>query len=80
MSDFKSKLPDFKEVSAIATKLFKDVKTSIAEIIVDYKKKHAEKAAAEPEPTKTEEEKVAKSTKTQKRKKPEEKKGDSAEK
>ncbi|PJE14861.1 hypothetical protein [Legionella sp.] len=44
MSDFKSKLPDFKEVTSMATKLFKDVKISVCEIIEDYKKKR-EKAA-----------------------------------
>jgi hypothetical protein len=47
MSDFKSKLPDFKEVSSMAGKLFKDVKTSVAEIITDYKKKRAETTANE---------------------------------
>jgi len=46
MSDLKSKLPDFKEVTSMATKLFKDVKTSVSEIIGDYKKKRAEEAAA----------------------------------
>lgn len=46
MSDLKSKLPDFKEVTSMAAKLFKDVKTSVSEIIVEYKKKRAEEAAA----------------------------------
>ncbi len=41
MSDFKSKLPDFKEVTSMAGKIFKDVKTSICEVIDDYKKKRA---------------------------------------
>jgi len=40
MSDFKSKLPDFNELSSMAGKLFKDLKTSVNEIIDDYKKKH----------------------------------------
>ena len=48
MGDFKSKLPDFKELSSFAGKLFRDVKTSVGEIIDEYKKKRAEeeKAAA----------------------------------
>lgn len=41
MKDFKEKLPDFKEVTSIASKLFKDVKNSICEIINDYKKKRS---------------------------------------
>lgn len=44
MSDFKSKLPDLKEVAEIGGKLFNDLKTSISEIIDTYKKKHAEAA------------------------------------
>lgn len=40
MSDFQSKLPDFKELSSMAGKLYKDVKTSICEIIAEYKKNH----------------------------------------
>ncbi|WP_051131874.1 hypothetical protein [Legionella tunisiensis] len=43
MGDFKSKLPDFKELSSIAGKLFKDVKTSVSEIIDDYKKNAKQK-------------------------------------
>ncbi|KTD29422.1 hypothetical protein [Legionella maceachernii] len=46
MNDFKSKLPDFKEFSSMASKLFKDVKTSVCEIIEEYKKKRAEEEAA----------------------------------
>ena len=42
MSDFKSKLPDLKEVAEITGKLFKDIKTSVSEIITNYKEKHAE--------------------------------------
>lgn len=40
MSDFKSKLPDMKDITSITTKLFKDLKNSVTEIITDYKKKH----------------------------------------
>lgn len=39
MNDLKSKLPDIKEISSMACKLFKDVKASVSEIIEDYKKK-----------------------------------------
>ncbi len=37
MSDFKSKLPDMKELGSITGKLFKDIKNSVTEIIQDYK-------------------------------------------
>lgn len=49
MGDFKSKLPDFKEITSIATKLYKDMKTSVTEIIDEYKHKReaAEEAAAD---------------------------------
>ena len=40
MSDLKSKLPDLKEITEIGSKLFKDIKTSVCEIISTYKKKH----------------------------------------
>ncbi|MFA5960112.1 MAG: hypothetical protein WC785_06310 [Tatlockia sp.] len=39
MSDSKSKMPDFKEISAIAGKLFTDIKKSVSEIMDNYKKK-----------------------------------------
>lgn len=38
MSDSKSKLPDLKELGSMAGKLFKDLKTSVSEIIEDYQK------------------------------------------
>ncbi|MGC1181985.1 hypothetical protein [Legionella sp.] len=38
MSDTKSKFPNFKELSSMTGKLFKDIKTSVGEIIEDYKK------------------------------------------
>lgn len=47
MGDFKSKLPDLKEVVQITGKLFKDIKTSVGEIITDYKQKHADTAETE---------------------------------
>lgn len=46
MSDLKSKLPDLNELSSIAGKLYKDIKTSVVEIIDDYKKKHPDVAEA----------------------------------
>ncbi len=51
MSDMKSKMPDLKELGQITSKLFKDIKTSVTEIIDDYKQKHAtdEKAASSSE-------------------------------
>lgn len=48
MSDFKAKLPDLKEIGAMASKLFKDVKNSVCEIIEDYKQKHPEEKPEEP--------------------------------
>jgi ppGpp synthetase/RelA/SpoT-type nucleotidyltranferase len=59
MGDFKSKLPDFKEIGSIASKLFKDVKTSVGEIIQDYKKKHAERQATAAAQAKTKQSKPA---------------------
>ncbi len=41
MSDFKSKLPDLKELSSMTSKLFKGLKESVSEIIKDYKEKRA---------------------------------------
>jgi hypothetical protein len=50
MSDFKSKIPDLNELTSMAGKLFAGVKTSVKEIINDYKKKRSEpmKEAATP--------------------------------
>ena len=42
MSDFKSKIPNFHEITDMAGKLIKDVKHSVDEIVDDYKKKHGE--------------------------------------
>lgn len=47
MSDKKSKLPDLSELSSMAGKLFKDVKSSVCEIIEDYKGKRAGEASTE---------------------------------
>ncbi len=40
MGDLKSKLPDLKELGEFSNKLFKDIKTSVCEIISTYKKNH----------------------------------------
>ena len=45
MSDFKSKLPDFKELSSMTSKLFKGLKNSVEEIIQDYKQKRENQEA-----------------------------------
>lgn len=45
MSDLKSKLPDLKELGEITGKLFKDMKTSVGEIMHTYREKRAEAAA-----------------------------------
>ena len=38
MSDKKSNLPDFNEISGMASKLFKDISTSVNQIMDTYKK------------------------------------------
>ena len=43
MSDFKSKLPDIKELTSMTSKLFKGIKSSVDEIVKDYKDKRATK-------------------------------------
>jgi hypothetical protein len=72
MNDFKSKLPDFKEIVSIANKFYKDMKKSICEIIDDYKTKHKQETASSSDTptTETDEEKedLTKVTKTRKRK------------
>lgn len=47
MSDFKSMLPDFKELASMTNKLYKGLKSSVEEIIHDYKEKRAEPEAQE---------------------------------
>ena len=65
MSDFKSKLPDLKEFNEITGKLFKDIKTSVTEIIDNYKKKReaGETTVVKTETTTTTEEVVIKKDK-----------------
>ena len=45
MSDLKSKLPNLSEVGEMACKFYKDIKTSVCDIISDYKKKHPDCAS-----------------------------------
>lgn len=47
MNDFKSKLPDLKELTSMTSKLFNGLKTTVNEIIHDYKEKRAEDEAKE---------------------------------
>ena len=53
MADMKSMLPDFDDVTSIASKLFKDIKKSVGEIVDDYKEKHCAKDATASTRTKT---------------------------
>ena len=39
MSDFKSKLPDLKELGSMANTLFNGIKNTVDEIVKDYKQK-----------------------------------------
>ncbi|MCP0914662.1 MULTISPECIES: hypothetical protein [Legionella] len=48
MGDFKSKLPSLKELGTMATKLVKDLKNSVDEIISDYKQKREDEEAIKP--------------------------------
>ena len=47
MGDFKSKLPDLKELGSMSNKLFSGIKNAVTEIIQDYKEKRAEQEAQE---------------------------------
>ena len=49
MSDFKSKLPDLKELGSMANTLFNGIKNSVDEIVKDYKQKREEEAKASEE-------------------------------
>lgn len=53
MGDFKSKLPDLKELGSMTGKLFHDLKNSVCDIIIEYKKKRetAEQPQATPKPS-----------------------------
>ncbi len=45
MSDIKSKLPDFKELTSMTSKLYTDIKKSVGEIVHSYKENRAKEAA-----------------------------------
>jgi cation transport regulator ChaB len=62
MSDFKSKLPDLKELSSMTSKLFKGLKSSVSEIIKDYKEKRAVDPTTEEPAEKVKTEEVKKET------------------
>lgn len=62
MGDFKSKLPDLNELGSMAGKLFKGLKSSVNEIVDDYKKKREDKEGKEDKENKTSTE--TKTTKT----------------
>ena len=47
MNDLKSKLPDLKELGEMTSKLFKDIKNSVCEIVDTYKQKHPQSEKAE---------------------------------
>lgn len=56
MSEPKSKMPDLKELASMTSKLFGDIKTSVTQIIHDYKEQRAQSDASEevkPAETKT---------------------------
>ncbi len=59
MSDLKSKLPDVSELTSMAGKLFKDVKTSVCEIIDSYKEKREHEASTKPAETHVEKTEVS---------------------
>jgi hypothetical protein len=63
MGDLKSKLPDLKELGEIGGKLFKDLKTSVSEIITTYKKKHPSEKPTKAAATATKKEQPVKKTK-----------------
>lgn len=75
MSDFKSKLPDLNELTSMTAKLFKGIKTSVSEIIQDYKQKRAQPETAEEKKT---ESKSTESKSEQKTEKPKDKEKESS--
>ena len=51
MSDKKTTFPDINELGSMAGKLFKDIKSSVSEIICTYKQKRDQASTSEPEST-----------------------------
>lgn len=75
MAEQKSKFPDINELNAMVTKLFGDIKTSVCQILDDYKAKHMETddvVSTESSADETKTEKTVKST-TKKVSKPKDK-------
>lgn len=66
MSDFKSKLPTLKELGSMTGKLFTDLKTSVTEIVDDYKKNRAENENVTPAAQETKSETPAEQPATEK--------------
>lgn len=64
MGDLKSKLPDLKELGEIGGKLFRDLKTSVCEIITAYKQKHPPEKPTKPAATATKKEEPVKKAKS----------------
>lgn len=72
MSDWKSKIPDIKELGEMTGKLFKDIKKSVDEIVSSYKQKRP----ASPESSKPKEAKKEAPAKKESAEVKEEKKAD----
>lgn len=64
MSDFKSKLPDLKELASMTSKLYTDIKKSVGEIVHNYKENRAQQAEEAAEQTDAAPPKEAKPQKT----------------
>ncbi|KTD68820.1 MULTISPECIES: hypothetical protein [Legionella] len=58
MSDFKSKLPDLKELASMTGKLYTDIKKSVGEIVQNYKENRAQEAEEAKKTEQTHEEPV----------------------
>ena len=69
----KSKLPDFKEITEIATKVFEGIKKSITQAIHDFKEKRGTPSSSKP---KSEEPAVTKEATPKKPRKPKKEKDD----
>lgn len=54
MADQNSKIPNLDEITSMAGKLFTDIKTSVSEIVKDYKQKHDAVATDAPKASATE--------------------------
>ncbi|VEB36504.1 Uncharacterised protein [Legionella sainthelensi] len=50
MSDFKSKLPDLKELASMTSKLYTDIKKSVGEIVQSYKENRTQPGGESEQP------------------------------